>query len=143
MSARAPAAHPTCPPAVESSGGAVRLLEKPFSDKLEALYKSRSYQLAAAVAETEQARAWGRSRPRPRVLCWPDSAGSGSLAPCAWLAASCSCALSPACAVHLALPPCPCPLPPPQVDAATLAGIRRQYADFLYAKRDYDQAMEQ
>jgi hypothetical protein len=29
------------------------------------------------------------------------------------------------------------------VDAATLAGIRRQYADFLYAKRDYEQAMEQ
>jgi hypothetical protein len=44
---------------VEASGGAVRLLEKPFSDKLEALYKSRSYQLAAALAETEQARAWG------------------------------------------------------------------------------------
>ena len=48
----------------------------------------------------------------------------------------------------------PCPAPPPlvpappataspQVDAATLAGIRRQYADFLYAKRDYEQAMEQ
>lgn len=55
-----PAATPPArPSAVEASGGAVRLLEKPFSDKLEALYKSRSYQLAAAVAETEQARAWG------------------------------------------------------------------------------------
>ncbi len=30
-----------------------------------------------------------------------------------------------------------------QVDGATLAGIRRQYGDFLYAKRDYDAAMEQ
>lgn len=30
-----------------------------------------------------------------------------------------------------------------QADAATLAGIRRQYGDFLYSKRDYDQAMEQ
>jgi len=29
------------------------------------------------------------------------------------------------------------------VDGATLAGIRRQYGDFLYAKRDYDAAMEQ
>jgi hypothetical protein len=66
---------------------------------------------------------------------------------------------SPACAVPLADSPvslpcpallCPPPLAPappatasPQVDAATLAGIRRQYADFLYAKRDYEQAMEQ
>lgn len=30
-----------------------------------------------------------------------------------------------------------------QADAATLAGIHRQYGDFLYSKRDYDQAMEQ
>ena len=30
-----------------------------------------------------------------------------------------------------------------QVDGVTLAGIRRQYGDFLYAKRDYDAAMEQ
>lgn len=31
-----------------------RLIEKPFSERLEALYKTRSYQLAVAVAETEQ-----------------------------------------------------------------------------------------
>lgn len=31
-----------------------RLSERPFSERLEALYKSRSFQLAVAVAETEQ-----------------------------------------------------------------------------------------
>jgi hypothetical protein len=40
-------------------------------------------------------------------------------------------------------PPLPPPLLLPQADAATLASIRRHYGDFLYAKRDYDQAMEQ
>ncbi|KAI3427097.1 hypothetical protein D9Q98_007036 [Chlorella vulgaris] len=67
----------------DASGAVTRLVEKPFSEKLEALYKSRAYQLAVAVGQTEQ------------------------------------------------------------VDAGTQAGIRRQYADFLYSKRDYDQAMEQ
>ncbi|EFN56788.1 hypothetical protein CHLNCDRAFT_144280 [Chlorella variabilis] len=76
-------AAPGCIDIADASGGVTRLAEKPFGEKLEAMYKSRAYQLAAAVAETEQ------------------------------------------------------------VDAGTLAGIRRQYADFLYAKRDYDQAMEQ
>ena len=30
-----------------------------------------------------------------------------------------------------------------QADAAVLAGVRRRFGDFLYSKRDYDQAMEQ
>ncbi|PRW51086.1 vacuolar -sorting-associated 11-like protein isoform A [Chlorella sorokiniana] len=74
---------PGCIDVGDATCGVTRLSERPFSEKLEALYKSRSYQLAVAVAETEQ------------------------------------------------------------VDGATLAGIRRQYGDFLYAKRDYDAAMEQ
>ncbi|PSC75564.1 vacuolar -sorting-associated 11-like protein [Micractinium conductrix] len=67
----------------DATGGVVRLSEKPFEERLQALYKSRSYQLAVAVAQTEQ------------------------------------------------------------VGPAALASIRRQYGDFLYAKRDYDAAMEQ
>ena len=38
------------------------------------------------------------------------------------------------------------PIPPPcraQAEPRVLAGIHRQYGDFLYAKRDYDAAMEQ
>ncbi len=46
--------HCTC--AGDATGGVTRLSERPFSEKLEALYKSRSYQLAVAVAETEQVR---------------------------------------------------------------------------------------
>ncbi|KAL4429983.1 hypothetical protein ABPG77_004353, partial [Micractinium sp. CCAP 211/92] len=78
-----PHAGGACIDVGDAAGGVVRLTEKPLAEKLEALYRSRSYQLAVAVAEAEQA------------------------------------------------------------DAATLAGIRRQYGDFLYSKRDYDQAMEQ
>ena len=45
-----------CICAGDATGGVTRLSERPFSEKLEALYKSRSYQLAVAVAETEQVR---------------------------------------------------------------------------------------
>ena len=74
---------PRALPAGDASGSVVRLAEKPLEERLEALYKSRAYALAVAVAEVER------------------------------------------------------------VDPSVLAGIRRCYADFLYAKRDYAQALEQ
>lgn len=46
------------------------------------------------------------------------------------------------CVLH-ARRACHASAPPRQVDAASLAGIRRAYGDFLYAKRDYEGAMEQ
>jgi hypothetical protein len=45
---------PGCIDVGDATCGVTRLSERPFSEKLEALYKSRSYQLAVAVAETEQ-----------------------------------------------------------------------------------------
>eukprot|EP00887_Chlorella_sp_A99_P001223 scaffold14.g1223.t1 len=67
----------------DSAGNVIRLREKSLGEKLEALYRSRSYQLALGVAGAEGA------------------------------------------------------------DAATMAAVRRHYGDFLYAKRDYEPAMEQ
>jgi hypothetical protein len=52
-----------------------RLVEKPFSEKLEALYKSRAYQLAVAVGQTEQVPV-----PPPRLSCLLASAPAASAA---------------------------------------------------------------
>ncbi|GAB4818399.1 hypothetical protein N2152v2_005445 [Parachlorella kessleri] len=67
----------------DATGGVVALAQLPLSARLEGLFKARAFQLALALAESEQA------------------------------------------------------------DAAVLAGVRRRFGDFLYSKRDYDQAMEQ
>lgn len=45
----------------DAGGGVVRLSERPLADKLEALFRTRAYPLALAVAEAEQVRL--RSRP--------------------------------------------------------------------------------
>jgi len=128
---------PCCAAAADATGGVIRLTEKPLDQKLEALYKSRSYQLAVTVAEVEQVAclSW---------LVWPACLlSSFRFLPFLLVCPhpSSVALLSPTCA----LPHSRCSLPgaAPQADPATLAGIRRQYGDFLYAKRDYDQAMEQ
>lgn len=150
MGRRAGAARPCCaradpprPPtchAGDASGGVTRLVEKRFSEKLEGLFKSRSYQLAVAVAETEQVGSgsvwraqgqWWRAQGQPvedgagqpAGRCFVTSASGPTERLCPALACCSRCRL--------------------QVGGATLAGIHRHFGDFLYSKRDYDAAMEQ